>query len=188
MARSFLHTLARLERAQMQALRAAEREAARQLREAEREERELRRHAALEEREQKRLYAESHSEEAEAMTRQLEECVADLEGILTHTLHVDDYLDLDLLKREQGFPHFEPGELAEEVAAPTEADYFPAPPSFLKRLVPGSQKRYERALLVGRERFQTDARVHEAREAERWPTSITFPHRRQLNFPIATGL
>jgi restriction system protein len=49
------------------------------------------------ERERARLYAESRAAEAALKSQQLDDRVAELEGLLSHTLGVDDYFDLDTL-------------------------------------------------------------------------------------------
>ncbi|MGH9426123.1 MAG: restriction endonuclease, partial [Terriglobia bacterium] len=167
MSRSFLHGLAQIQRASLQAERAAERERARQFRQAARAEKSLQQQTAMHEKEQKRLYLEVRAEEAETMNRQLEEQLADLESILAHTLRVDNYLNLDLLKQQLEIPKFHPGALATETPAPSEANFLPVPPGFFNGLVPGAKQRYERALQEAEARYKIARRVHEANEAGR---------------------
>jgi restriction system protein len=167
MARGFLHGLAQIQRASMRAARAAEREADRQSRDAARAEKALQRMVVSYERDQKRLYLESRAEEVEEMNRQLGEQVADLEELLAHTLAVDNYLELDLLKRTAESPEFHPGPLSCEKSAPSEVEFLPPLPSLLRRLVPGAKQQYVRAVQEAQEKYQIASREFESQEAER---------------------
>ncbi|HEX4953368.1 MAG TPA: restriction endonuclease [Thermoanaerobaculia bacterium] len=101
------------------------------------------------------------------MTSQLEEHVNALERILEHSLGVDNYLNLDLLKRKLDTPRFQPGALGTAAARPSENDFLPTPLSFVDKLVPGARRRFEHALQEGRERFGAAVRAYEEEEVRR---------------------
>jgi restriction system protein len=82
------------------------REARRLQREQEREQREYERQVAKDEKERKRLYLEGRARESEALNKELDTNVAALEGLLSATLEVDDYIDLDSLKQTYREPTF----------------------------------------------------------------------------------
>ena len=93
--RGFFAELQRdLERQRVQAermQRAASREQERRAREALRE-------AAAHERDARRRYAEARQREADMLNEDLEECLAVLDSMLSATLGVDDFIDLNSLK------------------------------------------------------------------------------------------
>src|SRR5437879_2736871 len=61
-----------------------------------------------EERERGRLYTESRIAEVALKNHQLEEQVDELKRVLSHTLEIDDYFDLDTLRQELVLPIFDP--------------------------------------------------------------------------------
>ena len=81
--------------------RAEIKEARRIQREQERAQREYEKQVARDEKERKRLYLESRVRETDSLNRELEASVSSLEGLLTATLDVDDYIDLDREERER---------------------------------------------------------------------------------------
>src|SRR5215207_1672577 len=96
--------------------------------------------------ERQRLYLESRLAEVELQNEVLEYTINDLSNVLKATLSVDDYFDLDALKKKAVLPLFNPGFLAVETTKPEIRTYLPEPPSGLKKLVPGTQKKHTQKL------------------------------------------
>jgi restriction system protein len=90
--------------------------------------------------------------EAEAMNAELLSENADLEEILSATLEVDDYVDLESLRKSADHPPFDPKGLdkylppPDWIAPPIQPEFIaPEEPRGLKRLV-GGNKRFQKAL------------------------------------------
>jgi len=112
-----------------------------------------------------RLYAEDRTKEAAEDTAQLERQVETLQGLLAATLDVDDFLDLEALKRPPTYPVFDPLTVGAPPTLPNEADYAVEGPSALGRVFAASkhaaraeqrQAEYEQALYG----YQTAAQRH----------------------------
>ena len=146
----------RREQAQRQAAReqaAAQRRAEQAARQAERARVQAERARAAEqkkaEQEAKRLHIEAMEAEVLARNAALAATHGEIDSILADTLEVDDYVDLETLRRVVEHPPFEPGELAtanprpEPIEAPLRPE-FVAPPGEPKKfsLAPGAKKRY----------------------------------------------
>lgn len=126
------------ERQRAQAERAAAREYARRVREAEQAQRLAERAAkqALRaslaeqkaaEKEAKRLLLEARAAEVEARNAQLAETTSELDSLLSATLDVDDYVDLDSLRVVVQHPPFDGGPLEWSLPAPTPITAPPEP-------------------------------------------------------------
>jgi restriction system protein len=150
-----------LERQRVQAER-AQRAA---LREQQRLEREALRRAAADEREYKRRYAEARQCEAEALERDLERRLLQLEGLLEATLDVDDYVDLDALKPTWKDPRFDGGALSRPKPEP-KLD-LPDAPRGLKAAIPGAKRKHEELVSKAQAQHSDALADHRAREAER---------------------
>ena len=94
-----------------------------------------------EERERARLYTESRMAETALKNQQLDEQVGDLMGLLSHTLGVDDYFDLETLRQKLVLPTFDAQGLDRSEAAPQLETYAHKPPTFLAKLWPGTVER-----------------------------------------------
>lgn len=130
----------------VQIQREAERERERRARAAARAQREADRAVAARNRaavqDQKirdRLYAESRTQEAADDTAQVEHHVEVLQSVLAATLRVDDYLDLEALKRPPVYPVFDPLVLGAPPSPPREEDFAVAGPSGLGRVFGASK-------------------------------------------------
>lgn len=86
-----------------------------------------------------RMYAEDRVREAAEETAQLEQQVETLQGVLAATLDVDDYLDLEALKRTPTYPLFDPGTVGPPPTPPNEADFAVEGPSALGRVFAASK-------------------------------------------------
>ena len=86
-----------------------------------------------------RMYAEDRTREAAEETAQLEHQVETLQGVLAATLDVDDFLDLEVLKRPPTYPRFDPGTVGPPPTPPNEADFAVEGPSALGRVFAASK-------------------------------------------------
>ena len=102
-----------------------------------------------------KLYADSKVEEVELKNEELEDYIEQLNSLLTDTLRVDDFFDLERLK-----PQFNPGLLAVEEKAPRLEDFLSLKPwsreapklerflpnslAFFERIIPGAKERYSK--------------------------------------------
>src|SRR5258707_12618683 len=87
--------------------------------------------------ESERLYIESRVAEVALQNEQIERDVEQLQNLLTATLSIDDYLDLETLKPALNIPYFNPGPLAVPELPPVQQRYFPPELSGIQKLVPG---------------------------------------------------
>ncbi len=78
------------------------------------------------EQEAKRLHIEAMEAEVSARNAGLAAVYGEIDSILADTLDVDDYVDLETLRRVVEHPPFQPGELAD--ALPRPATIIPPPP------------------------------------------------------------
>lgn len=99
--RSYVSTLARMQREAARAQAAQVRAQAVARREAERARAAYLRAQAADERERKRLYAESRAADVAAMNDDLEADIAALQGLLGATLTVNDRITFTSLKKRQ---------------------------------------------------------------------------------------
>lgn len=144
---------------------AIERAARQRERELIRAERERQRQSAAEEKERKRLYLEARAAEVDELNRDLAATIAGLEGLLHHTLTVDDSVDFEALKVQFDFPAFNPGPLGVPVEAPLLE--LPAPPGGVSKFLPGAKAKREQALAEAQHRHQETMSDYEGREAAR---------------------
>lgn len=86
-----------------------------------------------------RMYAEDRAQEAAEETAQVEHQVETLQGVLAATLGVDDFLDLEGLKRPPTYPRFDPGTVGPPPTPPNEADFAVEGPSALGRVFAASK-------------------------------------------------
>ena len=123
------------------------------------------------EQEAKRLRIEAMEAEVSARNAVLAATYDEIDSILADTLDVDDYVDLETLRRVVEHPPFEPGHLAtpnprpEPIAEPNPPEFVP-PPGEPKKfsLAPGAKKRYA-ALLA-------QAQADHAEATRAWKAAI----------------
>lgn len=119
--------------------------------------------AAQAEREAKRLHFEAQQTKVESLNADLREELADIDSILESTLAVDDYVDLERLRRVAEHPRFESAHLKTlpapaPIAAPPEP-YFqqPAPPTGISAVF--ARKKHAAATAAAQAQFE---QAHEA--------------------------
>lgn len=91
-------------------------------------------------RECERLYAQDRAREAAEETTQIERQIEALEKVLAATLEVDDYLDLEELKRAPQVPAFDPGAVGAGPPSPRLEDFLPTASSGLGRIFGGAKQ------------------------------------------------
>lgn len=133
-----------------------------------RNQREAERSALAADKEQKRLYLGSRAAEVEQLNEQPNAYATYLEsGILAATLHVDDYVDFEKLKRPAELPEFHPGTLAVCEPLPQLAQFVPPELSWSEKLVPGAGAKYVVKVKEGGAAYENALREHAARDADR---------------------
>jgi restriction system protein len=123
------------------------------------------------EREAKRLHEESRLAEVEALNAQLAETADELESILSATLTVDDFVDLEDLRVSASHPPFARADL--EVASPAVVPVSAPPePVFVEPEAPkglgsmfGGKKKHAAAVAQAREAFDAEHREWKAKAA-----------------------
>ncbi|HYI09857.1 MAG TPA: restriction endonuclease [Thermoanaerobaculia bacterium] len=152
---------ARSERASVAAQRRAIREHERQERAHARAVRQQQRsHAAYTremEREAKRQYFEDQFESAADQTAALQSTLDELDGILIHTLTVDDHIGFDSLRLAEYHPAWQPPpEVSCPAIEPLRDAYLAhvKPPGFFASLFPSAQVRHQEQLQAAEEAFQ----------------------------------
>jgi len=168
--RSFTAMLNQMARESARQQRRAEAQQRQKIRERVRAERAIARQRALEDKEEKQRYVESRIAEAEEATLELNARVEELNGILEHTLHINDTLSFESLKVTDDFPPFEPDEsLALPGSRPAKDAFRPTarPPGLLGKIIPPLQTRYTRSVHEAERLFASALAEYEAREVER---------------------
>jgi len=147
--RSFVSTLAAMQRASAQAARASHRKQIQAIREAERIRLQRDRARAVGDREQLRLFHEEQEAEIGARNRDLGDSIDRIDSILAEALAQDHRVDFEKLKSS-----------GKTEPAPRPEDYLPRPLGFFVRLIPGAKERYQAALRESRARFDADRKKH----------------------------
>jgi restriction system protein len=126
------------------------------------------------EKEAARLHVEARTAEVEAMNTELAATYDDIDTLLSWTLEVDDYVDLEALKVSPEHPPFDPGKLGAPVP-PVPALTYPAEPAYAEPPPPkglsgafGGKKRHTDAVAQARA-------AHEQRLAE-WREECNLRH------------
>jgi restriction system protein len=165
--RSFVSTLAAMQRASAQAARARNRQQIQAIRETERFERQRERARIAGEKEQIRRFHEDQETEADAGNRDLLESINRLEAILSEALGRNHRLDFRQLKPLLKLPTFDPKSLGQAEPVPRPQDYLPKPLGFFARLLPGAKVRHQTEIRESRARFAADVIGHTEREKSR---------------------
>lgn len=126
------------------------------------------------EKEAARLYGESRAADAVLQQEELEEFIERLENILVDTLSVDDYLDLETIKKPSpSIPAFSPGELAREEPEPSISKYLPKSLTSIQKLNPFARKKFEEETRKGYQEYDRALkRYQEIREVEEFNSEI----------------
>lgn len=170
---------AQAERAQARAHAAAVREAERAQRQAERAAAAAARSASADrraaEREAKRLHEAYRLTEVDALNSELAEVAEELSSILSATLDVDDFVDLEDLRVSERHPPFPRADLevptpdVVPVSAPPEPVFVELEPPKGLGSVLGGKKKHAAAVAAAREAFEAEHRAWEV-EAAKVPT------------------
>lgn len=163
--RGLIATIEQMQRDAARAEAARQRARAAAQREAQRARAAYERAAVADERERKRLYVESRTAEVAAMNDDLARTVTDLESVLAATIDVDNHFDLEQLKQPIVVDPFDPGPLGVPAPVPREAEFLPAPPRGVSRMLGGA--RHEEQARLARTRYEWALADHAARERTR---------------------
>ena len=162
-----LHAMAETQRAVERERKARERQLIQAQREADREKREKERAKRAAEKERRQIYLEIREMETVERNEDLAAGIAALEGILTHTLSIDDALNFNTLRVTPQIPPFNPGPLNVIEQPPLRESFLPSEPSMWRKLLPGTMARYEQELAEGQRRFQQELEMYQRREQRR---------------------
>ncbi len=176
--RSFASTLAKAardaerarkarERAEMKAAKEAARAEQAYLRAKAEKARTAEKERKEQEKENARLYVESQIAGTALKNEQLEQTIKDMENLLADTLSVDDYLDLDKLKRKLQLPVFSPGILGKATEKPLLEDYLPEELKGMRKFVPGASGKYKRDVKLAQETYKIAFKKYQEKEAAR---------------------
>lgn len=145
-----------------QASRAAEAERKRQLRaqtqaarEAERAERAYLQAKKAEQKERERLYTESRIAAVALKNENLEQDIAQLEGLLGATLSVDDHIDFETLKKPPKMQVLVPS-----IKKPVLENYLPPKLSGIQKYLPGAKDKHSQEVASAHRRFEADLAVY----------------------------
>lgn len=122
------------------------------------------------EKEAKIRYIESRIEETDYLNNDLNERIAELKCILEHTLQIDDSISFSSLRISEKFKGFYASEgITTPLPKPQLEDYTNRieQPSLFSKLIPGSEKRYQKALISAKQQYESDFVQYELKENER---------------------
>ena len=122
---------------------------------------------AANQRERERLQAEERKAYAEDLTREVDQRLADVGGVLRATLHVHDWLNLDELKEQIVIPAFNPGGLDVPVPMPDPERYRLPVKSGLRSLSSRAKAEQEAAQTAAWQRYHRDRAAAQASETQR---------------------
>jgi len=125
--------------------------------------------------ERARLYAELRNAQVALQNEQLEQKVTRLGSLLTDTLSVDDFFDLETLKQTPAIPAFLPGVLGVPEAPPVLQTYLPPGLSAIRKLLPGAKAKHAKEVAAAREHYEHSRAAHAEREAAR-QTQLATAH------------
>ena len=165
--RSFVQSVAALQRAAVQTARARERAQAQAIRAHQRFLREQERARIADGKEQLRLFHQAQEEEASSLNRELAEAIEQIAGVLHAALGRVHRLDFEKLKSRPEFKAFDPGALGKAEDPPRPQDHCPRVPGFFARLIPGAKTRYQLDVREARKRFDAEVIAHAKREESR---------------------
>lgn len=145
-------------RVQAAAVRQQERQARMTRVQLAREQRELEKAA-------KQQYLEDRIAEAEDLNEELNERLECFRGILAHTLAVDDRISFNELRQMQPIEPFNPPLRLAPGTPPVPIQV--APPTGLRKFLPGSKSSYEQAVAAARETHEKNLALFSRRESEK---------------------
>ncbi len=118
--------------------------------------------------ERARLYLESRIAQVELQNEQLEQEITQFNNILIDTLSVDDYFDLETLKKPiPTIIGFHAGQLGVAESEPSISKYLPKQLTTMQKLIPGAKQRFENQVLEAQSYYKQDLDRWKIREQER---------------------
>src|SRR5713101_1701070 len=144
--RSFVRSVAALQRAAAQAARARERAQAQAIRAHQRILREQERARIADGKEQLRLFHHAQEEEVSSLNCELAESIEQITSVLHAALGQGHRLDFEKLKSRPEFKTFDPGALGKAEDPPRPEDHYPRRPGFFAGFIPGAKTRHQLAI------------------------------------------
>lgn len=132
--------------------------------------------------EAKAQYLADRIEEVDDLNAELQERLEEIQGILSHTLAVDDRIDFDALRLSDKFEAFVPPPELEPGQAPRAPHI--SPPSGLRKLIPGAGKKFAAMLALAAKEHQVEVarfnRNETAKRAKFVELKTAYEQRKQL--------
>ncbi|MCC6564706.1 MAG: restriction endonuclease [Chloroflexi bacterium] len=120
------------------------------------------------EKERQRQYTASREADIELKNAELDDRIATLESVLSTTLEIDDYIDLDELKEKPEYPPLEIlSQYTSPVAEPEFSAYEPPAPTGISAYLPNVRSRYASEFEIAKKRYEADLAKAREREAFR---------------------
>lgn len=105
------------------------------------------------EKERQRQYTASREADIELKNAELDDRIATLESVLSTTLEIDDYIDLDELKEKPEYPPLEIlSQYTSPVAEPEFSAYEPPAPTGISAYLPNVRSRYASEFEIAKKR------------------------------------
>jgi len=115
----------------------------------------------------KSLYEDSYLTLAAQLNSQTQKELVQLDGILSHAVNTDNFLNLDALKLPLEIPVFDPGADGSEPTPPVKSHFIPTAPGVLKKILPWTARHHQIALKNGREEYRDAVEAHKSSMADR---------------------
>ena len=163
--KTFGSTVRAIARAEARAARISHQHRVRQERENIRHSRTMERQAAADVKEAARLYLLARMEEADALTKAVQERESLIDTLLATGLASSPAIDLLATRKRFIAATFD--DHLWRSRAPSRSEYIPREPGFLARLLPGSSRRHQERLNQAISRFEIACEHHNRRKIER---------------------
>lgn len=161
------------------------RETARLGRQAQRVQKADQRAKVADAREAKRLNAEAREIETNNLNEDLEERMRTLDGLLSATLDVDDYIEFENLKEEMVALPFAAGELGKGEPKPDPEAYLPPEPGAVGKLF--GVRKYEEQKSKGMASYEQAIKAHNEREKQRLSQLMAMQTEHELKVRTLQG-
>lgn len=125
--------------------------------------REAERNATTSEKEKQKCYTELRIAEIDLTNAKLDEQIKQLENLLNVTLSIDDYFNINSLKLALKIPEFVKPNVGMLPLKPDPQTFKPEKPTGIKKLIPGSQAKYNQELALARELYKQAVEKYEQR-------------------------
>lgn len=115
----------------------------------------------------KRQAQEENMEQVAMLNEYLQVTLYELNNILSYTLDIDDFIDLDILKTKPEIPEFNIEAFTSSLVAPHIYAYLPPEPKGMQKLLPGAKQKYEQEYAEAHEHYNRDLAYYNYAETRR---------------------